>query len=91
VEAILSALGFQPHPEAPGAGRVTHCLGNCPYREAVHENQPVVCTLHRGITRGLIDELQPEMRLVDFVPRDPDKAGCLVKLEPTRRRPSRGQ
>jgi predicted ArsR family transcriptional regulator len=91
MEAMLTALGFEPRSEATVNGRVTHCLGNCPYREAVRENQPVVCTLHRGITRGLIDELQPEMRLVDFVPRDPDKAGCLVKLEPTRRRPSRGQ
>jgi hypothetical protein len=46
----------------------------------VRENQPVVCTLHRGITRGLLDVLDPDAQLADFVPRDPDKAGCLIEL-----------
>lgn len=77
----LTALGFEPRTTAGGQGRVTHCLENCPYREAVHENQAVVCTLHRGITRGLLDVLLPDAELADFVPRDPDAAGCLIELE----------
>lgn len=81
MEATLTALGFQPHSETVPGGHVTHCLGNCPYREAVHENQAVVCALHRGITRGLIDVLLPGARLADFVPRDPDDAGCLIELD----------
>jgi len=40
----------------------------------------VVCTLHRGLTRGLLDVLEPKAKLVGFVPRDPDEAGCLVEL-----------
>ena len=56
------------------------CLGNCPYRDAVRENQPVICTLHRGITLGLLDVLEPDGKLIDFVPRDPDIAGCLIEL-----------
>lgn len=80
MEATLSSLGFQPRSETAPGGRVTHCLGNCPYREAVHENQPVVCALHRGITEGLVDALLPGARLADFVPRDPDEGGCLVEL-----------
>lgn len=76
----LSALGFQPTIR-PGEGdRVTICLGNCPYREAVHENQPVVCALHRGITRGLLDVLLPQAQLSAFVPHDPDRAGCQIEL-----------
>ena len=77
----LTALGFEPRTTAGGQGRVTHCLENCPYREAVHENQAVVCTLHRGITRGLLDVLLPDAELADFVPHDPDAAGCLIELE----------
>jgi hypothetical protein len=46
----------------------------------VRENQPVVCTLHRGITRGLLDTIAPETKLAGFVPRDPDTAGCLIEL-----------
>ena len=44
----------------------------------MRENQPAVCTLHRGITRGLLERLDPEARLAAFVPRDPDTAGCLI-------------
>jgi predicted ArsR family transcriptional regulator len=79
--STLVALGFQPRIDASTAGRTTYCLGNCPYKDAVHANQPVVCTLHRGITRGLLDALEPGARLVDFVPRDPDKAGCLIDVK----------
>jgi DNA-binding transcriptional ArsR family regulator len=52
-----------------------------PAREAVRANQPVVCALHRGLTRGLLDELQPSARLTRFVPEDPGEAGCLIEVE----------
>ncbi|HET6551331.1 MAG TPA: helix-turn-helix domain-containing protein [Solirubrobacter sp.] len=80
LETTLTALGFQPHRQAAPGGGITHCLGNCPYREAVRENQPVICTLHRGMTRGLLDILLPDAQLADFVPRDPDEAGCLIEV-----------
>jgi predicted ArsR family transcriptional regulator len=85
--ATLAALGFQPHVDPATAGHTTYCLGNCPYKDAVRANQPVVCTLHRGITRGLLEALEPGARLVDFVPRDPETAGCLIEVkgeQPTR-------
>ena len=81
VQTTLTALGFQPHRDPPQDGRVTYTLGNCPYREAIRENQEVVCTLHRGLTRGLLDVIDPDAKLAGFVPRDPDAAGCLIKLE----------
>ena len=76
----LTALGFAPQRETT-QGRVAFRLGNCPYRDAVHENQPVVCALHRGLTRGLLDQLDPAARLTDFVANDPDRAGCLIEVE----------
>jgi predicted ArsR family transcriptional regulator len=79
LEAALTALGFQPKAQPVDSG-VTFCLGNCPYRDAVRENQEVVCTLHRGLTRGLLDVLDPRAKLAGFVPRDPDTAGCLIEL-----------
>ena len=80
LQSTLTALGFQPAVQLRKGDRLTVRLGNCPYRDAVRENQPVVCTLHRGITRGLTDELDPGAKLAGFVPRDPDKAGCLIEL-----------
>ena len=77
---VLAALGFQPQRKAVAGDRLTYRLRNCPYREAVRERQPVVCSLHRGITRGLLDALDPETELAAFVPKDPDAAGCLIEL-----------
>ena len=80
LQSTLCALGFQPGLQQETPDGMTLCLGNCPYRDAVRENQAVICTLHRGITLGLLDVLDPHAKLTDFVPRDPDTAGCLIKL-----------
>src|SRR5947199_318515 len=55
-------------------------LGNCPYRDSVKENQAVVCGLHRGITAGILTELDPGAKLTGFEPRDPERAGCLIEV-----------
>jgi hypothetical protein len=49
-------------------------------RDSVRENQDVVCTLHRGLTRGLLDRLAPTATLERFVPHDPDRAGCEIDI-----------
>ena len=46
-------------------------LGNCPYRDSVRENQPVVCGLHRGITEGMLTELDPRRRWTSSSPTTP--------------------
>ena len=81
LEELFATLGFQPRARPVGADAVCFELGNCPYRSAVRANQPVVCTLHRGLTQGLLDELAPRASLRAFVPKDPDRAGCLIEIE----------
>jgi predicted ArsR family transcriptional regulator len=80
LHAAFVTLGFQPQRELDPDGTLTYRLCNCPYREAASESQAVVCTLHRGITRGLLDAVTPDTKLTAFVPRDPYEAGCLVEL-----------
>ena len=80
LQDAMAALGFAPRCERPGHGRLRFVLRNCPYREAVRENQPAICTLHRGVTTGLLERVDPGSRLAGFVPRDPDAAGCLVDV-----------
>jgi predicted ArsR family transcriptional regulator len=78
----LAALGFQP--QAVGGappGQLSCRLRNCPYRDSVRENRDVICTLHRGLTRGLLDGIAPTATLARFVPHDPDRAGCEVDIE----------
>jgi predicted ArsR family transcriptional regulator len=80
MHASLVSLGFQPKREVDPQGALTYRLCNCPYRDAVRESQQIVCTLHRGMTRGLLDAVSPKTRLAAFVPRDPYVAGCLIEL-----------
>lgn len=90
MQTALAALGFQPHARQDDDGVIFE-LGNCPYRDAVRENQPLICTLHRGISRGLLDELAPDARLRDFVARDPYEAGCLIEVDGIDGEPDRRQ
>ena len=77
----LVALGFQPRRETAAGGTLSYRLCNCPYREAARENPEVICTLHRGMTRGLLDAIDPHITLTGFVAADPYKAGCLIELD----------
>ena len=80
IGAALASLGFDPAIERETPGRLVCCLGNCPYRESVRVNQDVVCGLHRGMTRGLLDRVARGARLERFEPRDPDTAGCVIEV-----------
>jgi predicted ArsR family transcriptional regulator len=83
LQDALTALGFAPERRTLDGGDVRYVLGNCPYREAVAQNQPVVCTLHRGMTRGMLDRLDRldrTAKLANFVAKDPYSAGCLIDV-----------
>jgi predicted ArsR family transcriptional regulator len=74
----LGVLGFRPERNDCDTAEVSLTLGNCPYRDAVRENPPAICALHRGITRGLVDILLAGGALSTFEPHDPDRAGCRI-------------
>jgi predicted ArsR family transcriptional regulator len=82
---VFAALGFAPS-ESPHARGTRFVLGNCPYRDAVIHNREAVCGLHRGMTEGLLDGLDPEARLLDFVAKEPYRAGCVVDVAMSRSR-----
>ncbi len=78
--AALEALGFAPR-RADDGPTARYALMTCPYAATVRENPAVVCTMHRGIVRGVLACLDPEARLTAFEPKDPDAAGCVVGVE----------
>ena len=47
----------------------------------MRENQDVVCSLHRALTRGLLDRIAPTATLARFVPHHPDGAGCEIDID----------
>lgn len=79
--AALAELGFQPQVEQRARGGARCSLGNCPYADSARENPELVCTLHRGISVGLLERTDPRARIVGFVSRDPDRAGCTIEIE----------
>ena len=91
LERALTGLGFQPIVTLRDDDGMQLRLRNCPYRAAVHANQPAVCALHKGVTRGLLDTLHPDAKLTRFVPHDPDAAGCELELTGLRRPPANPQ
>jgi predicted hydrocarbon binding protein len=77
---VFALMGFQPRMEIQRAGEFACRLENCPYRDSVRENADLICTLHRGITAGLLAETDRKAKLTRFEPHDPDRAGCLVEV-----------
>jgi predicted ArsR family transcriptional regulator len=75
----FAAMGFQPEQHRLGDA-TTYALCNCPYRDAVHAGRLRICALHEGITRGLLERVAPAGKLSAFIPRDPDRAGCVVQV-----------
>jgi predicted ArsR family transcriptional regulator len=86
LRTALASFGFQPQVSAPARGTVSCRLGNCPYRASVRENAEAVCGLHRGITLGLLEKIEPAARLTRFEPHDPELAGCRIEVEGIRGR-----
>ena len=77
----LTAMGFAPRLEPTAPDRLRFVLRTCPYRDAIQENQAAVCRLHKGITAGLLDRLDPHAKLSGFTAKDPYTAGCLIALD----------
>lgn len=76
----LEALGFEPARTDAG-DHTCYRLTTCPYADIVRENPEVVCTLHRGIVRGILESVAPDAQLSAFEPRDPDVADCIVEVK----------
>ncbi|MDQ5894123.1 MAG: hypothetical protein QG596_384 [Actinomycetota bacterium] len=76
----LAAMGFQPTRSRNHDKTATYCLNNCPYRETARTRQTLICGLHRGITAGLIEAIDPESVMTGFLVRDPDRAGCEITV-----------
>lgn len=56
VRAVLERLGFEPHVEVDGEGRVWVTTENCPFgRVAMEAPSGEVCRLDRAIIRGVLD------------------------------------
>ncbi len=79
IERELARTGFRPTLRE-GTERCDVVLGNCPFERAALANRAAVCSVHRGLAKGLAEGLGDTVVVDDLVARNPSRAGCRVLL-----------
>lgn len=84
--ASVAALGFAPEEVTSERdrreGRMDLRLRACPFKDAVlAEGGHLVCSLHRGMVRGMLERIDDGAELAVFAPKDPVTAGCRILVE----------
>ena len=80
----LDDIGFAPQATTTGRKRQI-LLHHCPFREAAEQHREVVCSVHLGLMRGLLDELDAPLEAESLEPfAEPDL--CVARLAPRQRR-----
>lgn len=78
--AMLDELGFDPARVDGGEG-TTVAFTHCPFAELAEVDPDVVCSIHRGMLEGFVDEIGGA-RVADFNDLA-DRAPCRVQLTTT--------
>jgi predicted ArsR family transcriptional regulator len=55
--ATMTEIGFAPEVVPDGSGYQLR-LRQCPFREVAEHHQDVVCKLHLGLLRGMLDQMR---------------------------------
>jgi hypothetical protein len=40
--------------------------------------------LHKGLTQGTLEQIEPSASLTAFAPHDPERAGCVIEVQGSR-------
>ncbi len=76
---VMTAQGFAPRVDRNG-DRAEVTLLRCPFATAAEANPSVVCDLHRGMTEGLVGQLD-DVDAPRLVARHPRSGACAVHLK----------
>lgn len=63
----LDNIGFAPEPTTAG-GKRKILLHHCPFREAAEQHREVVCSVHLGLMRGMLTELNAPLEAASLEP-----------------------
>jgi predicted ArsR family transcriptional regulator len=79
--SVLDEVGFDP--EAVRRGRTDQVvLHQCPFREIARDQPDVVCSVHLGLMRGLLDELDAPLQVERLDPHLDGTVRCVTWLRP---------
>ena len=67
LEDAGTMLGMYPEFEyIPDENSINFRVSNCPFKEVVEQNQPMVCNLHHAFLKGMFEALFTEIELVEM-------------------------
>lgn len=64
---VLERMGFAPESSAQGR-RTTLLHRHCPFLEVAEAHQEIVCSVHLGLIRGVLERLQTPLVAESLVP-----------------------
>lgn len=83
LSGILDDIGFGPEPATTGRKRQI-LLHHCPFREVAQAHREIVCTIHLGLMRGILTQLDAPLEATALDPFvEPNL--CIAHLAPPRR------
>lgn len=85
IVTTLAELGFEP--EADAAGDTTEILlHDCPFREMARTRGNIVCSVHEGLLRGMLEEMGGSVR-VDALEPFVEPSLCIARVSSQTPRP----
>lgn len=80
--SIMDEFGFKPQVDdaAPDAPRIL--LHRCPFLEIAREHQAIVCSVHLGLIRGALEQLDAPIRAESLTPWATPEV-CITHLRAT--------
>lgn len=76
--ASMARHGFDPEVHESDADVIDIVLRRCPYISAALVDPATICGVHRGLAEGLAEGSR--LHVEYLVPRDPETAGCVLRL-----------
>jgi predicted ArsR family transcriptional regulator len=65
---MLEEFGFAPAVEDAESDRPRILLRRCPFLDVAREHQEVVCSIHLGLMRGALEQLDANVEAQDLIP-----------------------
>jgi predicted ArsR family transcriptional regulator len=83
--ATMAEIGFAPEVVEDGDGYQLR-LRQCPFREVAEGHQDVVCKLHLGLMRGVLEQMRAPVT-ADQVQPFAEPGGCIAHIAARRATP----
>jgi predicted ArsR family transcriptional regulator len=68
LQEAMARAGFDPRFRRTEDRAVEISMRDCPFRDLLDEHRDLVCSVHRGLLEGMLAEIRPSLRMIEFAP-----------------------